>query len=114
VRPVVEAATLLGSGKVQELKELGEATQADVLIVDHDLTPTQQRNLESATGLKVIDRTQLILDIGAPRPYFRRASAGGTGAIEVSVTAALGAGRVIVSSGRRHRDARSRRNQTRD
>jgi GTP-binding protein HflX len=67
VRPVVEAATLLGSGKVQELKELGEATQADVLIVDHDLTPTQQRNLESATGLKVIDRTQLILDIFARR-----------------------------------------------
>ena len=67
MRPVVEAATLLGSGKVQELKELGEATQADVLIVDHDLTPTQQRNLESATGLKVIDRTQLILDIFARR-----------------------------------------------
>ena len=67
MRPVVEAATLLGSGKVQELKELGEATQADVLIVDHDLTPTQQRNLESATGLKVIDRTQIILDIFARR-----------------------------------------------
>jgi GTP-binding protein HflX len=69
VRPVVEAATLLGSGKVRELKELGAATGADVLIVDHDLTPTQQRNLESATGLKVIDRTQLILDIFARRAH---------------------------------------------
>jgi GTP-binding protein HflX len=67
VRPTVEASTLLGSGKVQELKELGEALDADVLIVDNDLTPTQQRNLESATGLKVIDRTQLILDIFARR-----------------------------------------------
>jgi GTPase len=66
-RPEVDAATLLGQGKVAELKELGQATRADVLIVDHDLTPTQQRNLESATGLKVIDRTQLILDIFARR-----------------------------------------------
>jgi GTP-binding protein HflX len=62
-----DAATLLGRGKVQEIKELAEASQADVLIVDNDLTPTQQRNLESATGVKVIDRTQLILDIFARR-----------------------------------------------
>jgi GTPase len=67
VRPVVEAATLLGRGKVEELTELAEALHADVLIVDHELTPTQQRNLESATGIKVIDRTQLILDIFARR-----------------------------------------------
>jgi len=67
VRPIVDAATLLGRGKVQELKELAEALDADVLIVDHELTPTQQRNLESATGIKVIDRTQLILDIFARR-----------------------------------------------
>jgi GTPase len=67
VRPLVDAATLLGYGKVQELKELAEALDADVLIVDHELTPTQQRNLETATGIKVIDRTQLILDIFARR-----------------------------------------------
>ncbi len=67
VRPVFDAATLLGYGKVQELKELAEAHQADVLIVDHELTPTQQRNLESAVQIKVIDRTQLILDIFAHR-----------------------------------------------
>ncbi len=67
VRPTVDAATLFGFGKVQELKELSAAHGADVLIVDSELTPTQQRNLETATGIKVIDRTQLILDIFAHR-----------------------------------------------
>ncbi len=67
VRPAYDAATLLGYGKVQELKELSAAAQADVLIVDNELTPTQQRNLEAAVGIKVIDRTQLILDIFAKR-----------------------------------------------
>lgn len=67
VRPLVDPATLLGHGKVQELKELAEASQADLLIVDYELTPTQQRNLEAAVGIRVIDRTQLILDIFARR-----------------------------------------------
>jgi GTP-binding protein HflX len=67
VRPVFDAATLMGQGKVEEVKELAEAHHADVVIVDHELTPTQQRNLERATGVKVIDRTQLILDIFARR-----------------------------------------------
>jgi GTP-binding protein HflX len=67
VRPQRDAATLLGHGKVQELKDLAAAHDADVLIVDHELSPTQQRNLESAVGIKVIDRTQLILDIFAIR-----------------------------------------------
>ena len=66
-RPVADAATLLGHGKVEELKEMAEAFEADVLMVDHELTPTQQRNLEAGTGIKVIDRTQLILDIFARR-----------------------------------------------
>jgi GTPase len=64
---MADAATLLGHGKVEELKELADALHADVLIVDNEITPTQQRNLESATGIKVIDRTQLILDIFARR-----------------------------------------------
>ncbi len=63
----MEAATLIGSGKVRELKELTDAAHAGVVIFDHDLTPTQQRNLEKAIGVKVIDRTQLILDIFARR-----------------------------------------------
>jgi GTP-binding protein HflX len=67
VRPNPDAATLLGRGKVEELKELALALGADLLIVDNDLTPTQQRNLEKAIEVKVIDRTQLILDIFARR-----------------------------------------------
>ena len=63
----MDAATLIGSGKVRELQELADAAHAGVVIFDHDLTPTQQRNLEKAIGVKVIDRTQLILDIFARR-----------------------------------------------
>ena len=67
MRPVSDSATLFGEGKVQELKENAEACQADVVIVDNDLSPTQQRNLEKEIGVRVIDRTQLILDIFARR-----------------------------------------------
>jgi len=64
-RPAPDAATLVGSGKVAELSRLTASADADVVIFDRDLTPTQQRNLERALDTKVIDRTQLILDIFA-------------------------------------------------
>ncbi|MDP9171426.1 MAG: GTPase HflX, partial [Acidobacteriota bacterium] len=67
VRPKADSATLLGHGKVQELKELAEALEAEVLMVDYDLSPTQQRNLQDEIGIRVIDRTQVILDIFAHR-----------------------------------------------
>ena len=67
MRPHADAATLFGQGKVEEMKQLAGALGADVLIVDNDLTPTQQRNIESVVGTRVIDRTQLILDIFASR-----------------------------------------------
>jgi len=67
VRPNREPATLFGQGKVREIRDLADASRADVVIVDNDLTPTQQRNLEGALDRKVIDRTQLILDIFARR-----------------------------------------------
>jgi GTP-binding protein HflX len=67
VRPEVEAATLFGQGKVEEIRQLAQGLEADAVIVDNDLTPTQQRNLERAIGTRVIDRTQLILDIFASR-----------------------------------------------
>jgi GTP-binding protein HflX len=70
-RPGPEAATLIGQGKVEELRAQAASEAADVLIFDHDLTPTQQRNLEKAAGCKVIDRTQLILDIFASRARTR-------------------------------------------
>jgi GTP-binding protein HflX len=66
-----DAATLVGSGKVEELKALAHLHDAPVVIFDRDLTPTQQRNLERALDLKVLDRTQLILDIFARRARTR-------------------------------------------
>ena len=55
----------LGSGKVDELVQLVKAADADVVIFDNDLSPGQVRNLEQATSVKVLDRTELILDIFA-------------------------------------------------
>jgi GTP-binding protein HflX len=70
-RPRRDAATLVGSGKVEELKALIHFHEATVAIFDRELTPTQQRNLEQALGVKVLDRTQLILDIFARRARTR-------------------------------------------
>jgi GTP-binding protein HflX len=70
-RPGPEAATLIGHGKVEELQAEVKSGGADVVIFDHDLTPTQQRNLEKAVDCKVIGRTQLILDIFASRARTR-------------------------------------------
>ncbi|MSQ48124.1 MAG: GTPase HflX [Deltaproteobacteria bacterium] len=67
VRENVHPATFIGSGKVIEVKELVDSTCAQAVIFDDDLSPAQQRNLEKAFGLKVIDRSQLILDIFAQR-----------------------------------------------
>ena len=60
-----DPATLIGSGKVDELKGALAAADSELAIFDHDLTPSQQRNLERALDVRVIDRTQLILDIFA-------------------------------------------------
>ena len=63
--PVAKAqpATLIGSGKVEELKGLVAAEEIGLVIVDHPLTPVQQRNLEKELNAKVLDRTGLILEI---------------------------------------------------
>ena len=66
-RPALDAATLLGSGKVTELKALIDADEVDTVVFDHELTPTQLRNLDRLLQVKVVDRTQLILDIFARR-----------------------------------------------
>jgi GTP-binding protein HflX len=70
-RPAADPATLIGSGKVQELAGLARGLPADLVIFDHDLSPTQQRNLEKAIDAKILDRTQLILDIFARRARTR-------------------------------------------
>lgn len=66
-RAAPHPATFLGSGKIEELRQLCYETSADLVIVDHDLTPAQQRNLERALDLKVIDRPGIVLDIFARR-----------------------------------------------
>ncbi|HEV3120616.1 MAG TPA: GTPase HflX [Isosphaeraceae bacterium] len=64
-RPQVDVTTYIGSGKVEELKAQVEAQEADLVIFDNDLGPAQTRNLERLLGVKVIDRTEVILDIFA-------------------------------------------------
>ena len=64
-RPRPDPATLIGSGKVEEIAGVAASTNADLVLFDHDLSPTQLRNLESALPCRVLDRTQLILDIFA-------------------------------------------------
>jgi GTP-binding protein HflX len=63
----VTPATLVGRGKVEEIQGALKELQPDVVVVDEDLRPAQQRNLESAFKIRVIDRSQLILDIFAQR-----------------------------------------------
>jgi GTP-binding protein HflX len=60
-----DQTTYLGKGKVQELKSLIEMQDADVVLFDNDLNPAQTRNLEKALNIKVLDRSELILDIFA-------------------------------------------------
>ena len=69
--PNPQPATLFGSGKVEELKGLVRAEEAGLVIVDHPLTPVQQRNLETAWNTKVLDRTGLILEIFGQRAHTR-------------------------------------------
>lgn len=59
--------TYIGKGKVEELRDAVDATDADVVLFDHDLSPGQVRNLEQAIDRKVLDRSELILDIFATR-----------------------------------------------
>jgi GTPase len=63
----VTPATLIGRGKVEEIQLLVKDLKPDLVVVDEDLSPAQQRNLESAFKIRVIDRSQLILDIFAQR-----------------------------------------------
>jgi GTPase len=67
IRPALDAATLVGSGKVDEIRNFVEGNEIDTVIFDRELSPTQLRNLERRLPAKVIDRTQLILDIFARR-----------------------------------------------
>src|SRR5260370_446575 len=60
-----DPATLIGKGKLEEIAGASASVSADVILFDHDLSPSQQRNIERVVHTRVIDRTQLILDIFA-------------------------------------------------
>lgn len=62
-----ETATFVGTGKLQEIAEICEQQEIDLLVFDSELSPTQIKNIEAATDVRVIDRTTLILDIFAQR-----------------------------------------------
>ena len=66
-RPAPDARTFLGEGKVEELTALAQANEADLIIFDNELSPSQMRVLEEETGCTVLDRSALILDIFAQR-----------------------------------------------
>jgi GTP-binding protein HflX len=66
-RHEIDVATYIGTGKLRELKEMVIARDADVVIFDNDLSPAQVRNLEQELSVKVLDRSEVILDIFATR-----------------------------------------------
>jgi GTPase len=68
-RPRPDPRTFVGKGKLDELKEAYSAVGAESLLVDHELSPSQQRRLEDALKARVVDRTQLILDIFAQHAH---------------------------------------------
>jgi len=68
-RPKCDPKTLVGKGKLQELLVRSMYLEADILVFDRDLNPSQGRVISTATELKVVDRTQLILDIFAQRAH---------------------------------------------
>ena len=70
-RGAIHPAHFIGKGKLAELKEAAEAREADVAIFNDDLSPPQVRNLEKQLGIKVVDRSELILDIFSRRARTR-------------------------------------------
>jgi GTPase len=70
-RESLDPATLVGRGKLEEIRTEARLRDVPLVIVDHDLTPVQLRNMEKNTGCRVIDRTQLILDIFATHAHTR-------------------------------------------
>lgn len=67
VLPSWNPSTLIGSGKVAEIKEMVQDSAAQIVVIDHQLSGIQSRNLQTEIGVRIIDRTQLILDIFAQR-----------------------------------------------
>ena len=111
-RPKPDPSTFLGAGKIKTLAASCAETDVDLVIVDNELTPAQLRQIEEAVERKIVDRTQLILDIFARRARTRE------GKLQVELAQLkyllprlVGVGRRAVPPRRRHRHARTRRNQ---
>lgn len=64
-----DAATFVGKGKAEEIRDAALRNEADLVLVNHELSPGQERNLEKVAGCRVLDRTGLILDIFAQRAH---------------------------------------------
>ena len=106
-----DPATLIGSGKLEELKGAVASTAPDLVIFDHELTPSQQRNLERELDARVLDRTQLILDIFARHARTREGQLQVELAqLQVPAAAAGRTRRSDVAARRRHRHPWPRRN----
>jgi GTP-binding protein HflX len=99
----VTPATLIGRGKVDEVHSGLQEHHANLVILDEDLSPAQQRNLENALNTRVVDRSQLILDIFAKRcAQQRRQAAGGVGAVGILAASIDASVDPLVALGRRH------------
>ena len=70
-RPTPEPKTFVGSGKLLEIKELSENSEADLLVFDNELSPSQAKNIEDLLKIRVLDRSGLILDIFSERAMSR-------------------------------------------
>ena len=73
-RPAPDPHSFLGDGKVKELKELLEANECELAVFDNELSPSQMRVLSEELGVRVLDRSGLILDISPSAPGPARAS----------------------------------------
>ena len=114
-RPAPDTATCLGSGMAEEAADLVKREELDLAIFDRELSPTQIRNLEELFGVRVIDRTTLILDISAPAgPQPGGQAPGRAGPAAVSAAPALRPGHGTVPAGGRHRHPGPRRDQAGD
>ena len=107
-----DAATYVGSGKAKEIAGIVAREEADTIIVDDDLPPSQRRALEDVTKVKVVDRTAVILDIFAQHATSREGQgAGGARPVAVHAAATARLGRLAVPAGRRTGGGRRRRHR---
>ena len=107
-RRTPDVATYVGKGKADELRELVDAHDIDVVIVDDELTPSQQRNLETLFKVDVVDRVALILDIFAQHATSQEGrGAGRARATSLPVAAPARPRHAAEPAGWRHRHPRS-------